>query len=145
MADEFRAQVSLQLNKGNSRFQSQLTAFTADQEGVVGPTPGTVLISKYGTNVDLSQIILPGGFCMMTLLTDGVYVEWGAYDVNGSVGDFIPVGELQPGEPTMFRLSRQIGEELGTGSGTAFTDTGVRLRLKAVGGPAQVKVEAFDA
>ncbi len=144
MASEIRVMASLAINSGSQQHQSQPTSFLADMLGQAGPTPGSILVSKYGTDVNLSQIVYPGGWVRMINLDPTNYVQWGAYDLD-SAGDFIPVGEMLPGEPALFRLSRQLGQEEGTGSGTASGASGVTLRLKAVGGACQVKVEAFDA
>lgn len=145
MASEVTVQSYMQLKKGFLEYQARPNAFTADMEGTVGPTPGAVLVSKYGTSIDLSQILVPGGLCRIMNLDADNYVEWGTYDLDAPRGTFYPVGELLPGESFVLRLSRQLGVQQGTGSGTAFSDSGLALRMKAVGGSCVVLVEAFDA
>lgn len=145
MANEITVQSYLQIKHGFLEYQSRPNAFVASMQGVVGPTPGAVLVSKYGTDISLAQIIVPGGLCRIMNLDSDHYVQWGPYDLDAPNAEYLPVGELLPGESFVFRLSRQLGVQLGTGSGTAFSDSGITLRFKAVGGPCVVLVEAFDA
>ena len=68
------------------------------------------------------------------------YVEWGLYDG----AEFTPIGEILPGEFYVLRLSRFLGSDISTGSGTATTGSGNQLMIKAVTAPCNVVVEAFE-
>ena len=145
MANEIQVQSLLQIKSGFQEYLSRPGAFTADMLGVVGPTPGAFTASKYGTVVDLSQIVYPGGMCEITNLDPDNYVTYGPYDVDAGTGTFRALGELLPGESFVFRLSRMLGKELGTGSGTTYVDSGLYLMVKADTAPCVVRVNAFDA
>lgn len=142
MTNEIRAQVSLQIKAGNLNYQSRPTAFTADLNTVdpAGPTPGSVLISVWGTDVNLSQLTTYGGMCWLTNTDPTNYVTWGKY--IASIGKFVPFGEILPGECFLIRLSRRFNEEqTGTGTYLGSSDT---LHFVASGAPVRVRVEAFD-
>ena len=123
-------------------YQSQPVAFVADVDGTKGPTPGAITVSKFGTDVDLSQLTTPG-LCRIMNMSSSGYIEYGIYDPD-SPAQFIPLGEMLPGETFVLRLSRFLGSQLGTGSGTAVTGSGARLRLKAVPNASTALVEAFE-
>lgn len=144
MANEIRVLASLTLRNANQQFSNNPSSFTADMTGKGGPTPGYLLASKFGTAVNLTQLTYPGGMCVITNVDADDTLIWGVYDLDGTVGNFTPVGELLPGELCVFRLAREIGQQLGTGSGTASVDTGLTLMVKGYGGPCECKVEAFD-
>jgi len=143
MSNEATVQSSLRISKGNLKYQSQPSQFQADVSVGNGPTPGAVTVSKFGTDINLSQLAAPG-LCRLMNLDATNYVEWGAYDLDSPLGQFTPVGELLPGESIVIRLSRFLGKQLGTGSGTPSIDTGITLRLKAHGASCICLVEAFD-
>ena len=134
MSNEAQIRSSLQISKGNLRYNSQPTAFRADVTGTNGPTPGAIAVATAGTNVDLSALTTPG-LCRLMNLDATNYVTWGIYD--GVY--FFPLGEILPGETYVIRLSRILGSE---SPGTA---TGNRLRLVANTAACKVAVEAFEA
>lgn len=143
MANEIQVRSSLQIKNGNQFYQSQPTAFVADQGTAGGPTPGMLLVSQLGTAVSLAQLTALGGLCWMQNLDPTNYVEYGVYDPD--TNEFFPLGEILAGECYTLRLSRFLGSEFGTGtSGTATTGSGVQFMLKAVGGDCQVIVDAFN-
>lgn len=143
MANEIRVQTSLQIRKGSQVYQSQPTSFNADMAGSRGPTPGAILISRNGTDVDLSQLTALGGLCRLMNLDDTNWVEYGVYEP--ATFRFYPLGEILPGESYVIRLSRWLGYEVGTGVGTGSIGGSNTFRLKANAAACVVLVEAFDA
>lgn len=141
MANEAQIRASLLIQKGNLRYQSQPTAFSADITTGKGPVPGAIAVATTGTNVDLSELEQPG-FVRLMNLDETNYVEWGVWDTERSV--FFQVGELKPGEIALFRLSRNFGEEF-AGPGTGTTAATNLLRLMANIAACVVLVEAFDS
>lgn len=148
MADEARITSSLQIIKraedGTILLDArpQPTTFTADVAGVKGPTPGAITVSTAGTDVDLSELTVPG-LCRFMNNDDVNFVTYGIWDPTGVV--FYPLGELLPGESYVIRLSRDIEEEFGTGDpGTAVQDTDNKLRFKASVAAVVVTVEAYE-
>lgn len=138
MANEARINSSLQIKTGNLDYQSRPTAFQATVTGAKGPTPGAIAVSTAGTDVDLSELSTPG-LCFITNIDSTNYVTYGIWD--GAT--FYPLGELLPGECYVLRLSRSLTQEYGTGTGTTGTNIN-RLRLKANGATANIRVEAFE-
>lgn len=132
-------------------YQSRPSAFTADFNGSVGPTPGMITVGPGGSNVNLSALTTVGGWCFIQNCSGSETIEWGVYDLEGTTpGRFIPVGQLLPGESFNFRMSDLFGKEIGTGTGTAPTSdpTPIALRIRtkrrAISASANVKIEAFD-
>lgn len=141
MSNEIRVQCSLQIKNGFLDYASRPTAFLADMATVGGPSPGEISVALAGTDVDLSQLTDPGFVWLMNLDPTN-YVEFGVYD--SVTGKFYPLGELLPGQFTQFMLSRFLGAEFGTGTGTGgFTGT-TRFRIKATGSACRVVVHAFE-
>ncbi len=143
MANEAQIRISLNIRLGTLTYQSSPTGYNADVLTNHGYTPGTILVSKYGTDVDLTQLSQPG-LCIIQNLDDTNFVEYGIYDLDSPNAAFYPLGEVLPGEIYLLRLSRLLGYQLGTGSGTASGDTGLRLRFKANTAACRVKIEAFE-
>lgn len=140
MANEFDARLSVSIKKGNLDYQSRPTDFQADQVGDGGPTPGTILCSTDGTDVDLTELTTPGIAWIMNLDVTN-YVEVGVWDATALV--FYPFMELLPGEFFVVRLSRYIQQEF-SGTGTHDTASSSRLRVKAIGAACRVRVEVFE-
>ncbi len=143
MSNEIRVQSSLQVRKGELDYSSRPTSFNANMAGSRGPTPGMVMCSPTGTDIDLTQLAVLGGVCRIQNLDPTNYIECGPYDPN--VTTYLPFIELLPGESYPLRLSRFLGSEMGNVPGTGTTGSSVRLRIKGVGGTCPVLVEAFDA
>lgn len=145
MAGEATLRVSLTIRKDNLNYQSNPTGFSATVTGTKGPTPGYVLISTLGTDIDLSKLTQPG-LCWMQNLSLVNAVEYGIWDPE--IAKFYPLGELLPGECFPLRLSRNLAKEFGSGGTT--TGTGVtgpttnRLRFRAMAASVPVRVEAFE-
>lgn len=103
-----------------------------------GPTPGAVGITTVGTDIDLSQLTVPG-WCFLKNMDDSDTVEYGIHD--GSV--FHPMGELGPGDETVFKFSRNFGEEhvyQGTGTGATVNT----FHAKSYNGAAVLLVECWE-
>lgn len=148
MSGEAQMQVSLQITKDDTagilNYRSYPTQFTADVSGALGPTPGAFIASITGTDVDLTQLTVPG-LCKITNQDDTNYVTYGIHEE--STNQFYPLGEVLAGEFYIFRLSRWLGlewAEPGTGTGTALGSNN-KLMIRASTAPVVVLVEAFEA
>jgi hypothetical protein len=142
MANEVRVNASLAINKptANQNYQALPSAFRADMTGSKGPLPGAVTIPVIGADIDLSGLTSLGGFCRIMNIDTVNYVTYGIKDTGTNT--FYPLGEMQPGETFIIRLSRKLGkDEVGTGT---FSGSTAHLHMKADTGPCVVKVEAFD-
>lgn len=142
MANEVDIRAGLNIRKTNADgsivlidYQSRPNGIRADMAGDIGPTPGAVTVSTSGTNISLSALTAYGGWAFFMNYDDTNFVEYGIYDG----ADFHPLGELQPGEFTVLRLSRNI---LYGGTGTALVNN---LRFRADTAACVVFVGAFDA
>ena len=140
MSNEAQIRSSLSIVSDNLTYRSQPTAYNADVAGSKGPVPGAIAVSTVGTDVDFSELTTPA-LCKIQNLDDTNFVEYGIWDPEGST--FYPLGELLPGEFSVLRLSRNLQQEFGTGTGTTGADTN-RLRFRADTATLQVSVEAFE-
>ena len=124
--------------------RSQPMVFNIDVVGIKGPSPGAILVSVTGTDVDLSELVVPG-LCRFMNLDDDNFFEYGIFDPDTST--FYPLGEVGPGHFYVLHLSRNLAWQYGTGTGTG-TSPGEgetnRLRLKADTAPLNALVEAFE-
>lgn len=115
--------------------------FIDDVSGSVGPTPGAFQVTTAGVDADLSELTTPG-YCIIRNLDTEIdgnnFIEWGIWDGT----KFYPIGELAPGHFCLFKLSRNLGVEYGTGS--TSLGTGNTLRLKANLYTCFGAVEAFE-
>ena len=164
MANEAQIAVSatvriLQNGLVDQQWQPQPTSFSADVSQAGGPSPGGFLASTTGTQVVLSSLTQPG-FCRIQNLgvnssgaslwgTPGQQYYWQNYVEVGlyvpSLGKFIPLMELLPGESYVIRLSRYIGSEFGGSEpGTSPEGGGIQLMVKAIGTASKVVVEAIE-
>jgi len=134
MSNEARVTCNLQITKGNLQHRSFPTAFLCDVVGTNGPTPGALLATTVGVDVDLSLLTTPG-LCRLSNLDSTNYVIWGLHDGV----DFYPLGEILPGEFYVIRLFRYLG---GIGTGTGGT---VSLHIRADTDDCNVLVDAFEA
>lgn len=103
---------SLDVRKGNLRYKHPKSSFQADMDGSLGPTPGALLISVAGTDINLDEIIVPG-FVVVDNYDDTNFFTLGLWDPTTSY--FYPILEVGPGEFYPFKLSRYLLDELGTG------------------------------
>lgn len=142
MSNEVRVQMSLNIRNGNLNHQSRPTSFIADMVGGGGPVPGQINVPVAGVNVGFATLDTMGGMCTLQNLDTVNFVTYGIWDSVTS--KFLPLGELRPSEgPFLIRLSRELGREYGTGTGS--TSSGDSLRLKADTATCKVVVNAFDA
>jgi len=141
MSDEISIRSSLQIRKDNLEYQSKPTAFNATMVAdAAAPTPGRITVPIEGVDVDLTALTTPGIARLMNLDSTN-YITYGIYDPDGDT--FYPLGELLPGESYVLRMSRNLQEEYGTGTGTTGADTN-RLRLKADTASCEALVEIFE-
>lgn len=113
--------------------------FLADVTLTEGPSPGYVLATVDGTDVDLSDLTTPG-LCWVKNMDDTNFVSVGIWEPDTS--HFYPLLELLPGEEYVVRLSRYVTEQFeGTGTGTPTPNA--TLRLKANTASVPCSVEAF--
>ena len=137
MSNEATVRGSLQISTTNLKYRSYPTSFQADVSGEVGPTPGAFSASTDGTDVDLTELTTPG-LAIIKNLDATNYVEVGIWDGL----EFYPLIEIGPGEQYPVKLSRNIGNSYGTGTGTLGADTS--MRIKADTAACVVVVEAFE-
>lgn len=150
MADEARVQCSLGIRKVDSAtgvvqldYQSRPTAFTVDVSGAKGPSPGAVSISLSGTDIDLSQLTLPGLVAFQNLDATN-YVDVGVYEPG--TGVFYPVFEVGPGEVYVMKFSRNFKEQWsGTVTGTGTDAANNTLHGRANGAAVNLYVGAFES
>jgi len=141
MSREGTVNQSLSIIKDNLDYRSkQGNSFNFDVSIGKGPSPGAITVTGAGTDVDFSELTTPA-VCRITNLDDTDFVEYGIYD--SVTGELYLLGEVLPGETWPFRLSRNLGSSIS--SGTAIVDTGHTLRIVSNNGPVNVLVEAFDA
>lgn len=144
MSGEVKSRSYLSIDKGNLHWRSSRSEFTADVDAAEpgGPSPGTVLATTSGVNVDLSKLTNPS-LCEIenNSPTTGNYVTVGIWDGT----ELYPIMEILPGEKYVIRLSRFLGQSLEAGAGTGTADSGTyTLRLKAALATARCNVHAFD-
>jgi len=143
MANEIRITSGLSINtpaSGPVLIENFSDSFQADMAGRKGPSPGAISVSTAGTDVDFSELTTPA-ICRIKNLDGTNFVEYGIWDPDNS--KFFPLGEILPGEAYVLRLSRNLMEEFGTGTGT--TGPGINtLRFKADTAPVVVVVDAYE-
>jgi hypothetical protein len=145
MSEEVNVSSSLQITKVDGSktllsYQSSPTSFIGSMSGTKGPVPGSIQATLAGVDIDFSQLTTPA-YCRMMNYDADNFVEYGIWDPEGDT--FYPLGEILPGESYVLRLSRNLQEEFGTGTGTSGPDTN-RLRLKADTAPCNITIEAFE-
>lgn len=119
-------------------YRSEPNQFRGDVTGKFGPAPGAFSVTTEGVDVDLSMFTTPG-YCIIRNLDATNFFTIGAWDGI----EFIPLFEVLPGEHYVMRLSRQVGNAYGTGTGV--TDTGNTLRFKADTAAVNAVVEGFES
>lgn len=140
MPNEITVRSNLAIVNGDLEYSSRPAAFQADQAVAIGPTPGTLLVSTNGIDIDLSELTTPGMARFQNLSTANI-IDVGRFDPDSN--KFYPFLKLKPGESYIVRLSEHITEEyLGTGTGT--TSSATTLRAKARNAASRLLVEAFN-
>jgi hypothetical protein len=141
VSGEAQLQISMRIAKGFLTYQSQPTSFKADVAVAKGQTPGGIVATKAGTDVDLSKLSNPG-LCRFQNLDSINTITVGRWDPV--TNRFYPMMDLLPGEFYIIRLAKDVTEEYGgTGTGTGAAPT--TLRIKATNTPCNVLVEAFES
>jgi len=141
MSEEAQVRSALQIQKGKLDYSSKPTAFMADVSGTNGPSPGAVTVATTGTDIDFYQLTTPA-LCRIMNLDSTNRVDYGIYDPE--TVKYYPFGELLAGESFVIRLSRDLQQEYGTGTGTTGANTN-RLHFRAENSAVNVLVEAFEA
>lgn len=143
MSGEVRSTIQVNIRKGNLNYQS----FPASWQGNIdatnpsGPAPGAIQVTTAGVSVVFNELVLPS-YCILQNLDLTNFVSYGL-DYGG---DFLPLGEVLPGELYVIRLSRLLGtliSDVITGTGAAAS--GATFFLKAEISPVNVFVGAFEA
>lgn len=140
MANEATVRSGLSIRKDNLEYISYPSQFLADVAGVMGPVPGALIVPVSGINIDFTGLTQPA-LCWMINLDETNFVTVGVSDPETVV--FYPILELLPGECYAVRLSRNLSQELGTGTGTIGPSTNT-LQLRADTASCNVRVEAFE-
>lgn len=151
MADEIQIQIGMTIVKDNVRlFQNALNAFTADMNGKFGPTPGAVVATTSGTDVDLSFLTVPGWAFITNIdpieADGGNPVDIGIWDPD--TDKFYPFARLKPQQAFPMPLSPFLSMEFGEGSSTGTGTTGASvntLRVRGLRRSVNVVIEAFEA
>jgi hypothetical protein len=146
MADEARISAGLNVRKVVNgvtllEYQSRPAAFTADVAGTKGPVPGAIAISRFGTDINLGELVNPG-LCRIMNLDDENAMRVGIY--NTDQAEFYPFLKLLPGESFVIRLDPDVNEEY-AGTGTGTTGEANTLRAIAENETSNLLVEAFEA
>lgn len=128
MPNEATINASLKIRVGSLDYISRPSSFKVDVSAAGGPTPGQILATTGGLNVDLSALATPGLCRIQNLeLKGGNFVTVGIHDTV----NFFPLMDLLPGESYTFRLA------------TTVADGSNDLRVVADTGSVKVLVEAF--
>lgn len=138
MSNEIQVRSSLTIKKGGLFFPNQPLGFSDTMVGLGGPTPGYLLATTAGIDVDLSELNVPG-WCVINNLDPDNFVEVGIREPATST--FYPMLEVPPGTGYPIKLSRNIMEEyVGTGTSPATNF----LHIKANTASCKVIVQAFE-
>jgi hypothetical protein len=118
--------------------------YTDDVAGVGGPTPGYLVATPAGVDVDLSALGTPG-WVEIRNYSQVDYITIGIWDGDFSAV-FFPMMEIPPGKHQCFKLSRFIGQVIDeAGTGTAAPGESNFLRIKSGGASCKVYVGAYEA
>lgn len=141
MANEATVLSGLNILTGNLNYRPPQQQFQGNVTGAFGPVPGAVLIATApGTSILLTGIIVPG-YCKISNIDQTNFVTIGIWDGT----HFFPMLEVRPNESYVVRLSRELGNEYGTGTGTGTVGSGMVLRAVADTAAVKLVVEAFEA
>ena len=148
MANEVTIRFGVRIRKGNVNYRPPDRQYRAhiESESPAGPTPGSILVTTEGTDLDFGDIVDPG-FCFITNIDNagGSNISIGPYDPE--TDRFYPIYEIAPGEVQPGRLDSLLGWESypasATGTGTGTSGQTTRLRLRAKSHDCYAHVEAF--
>lgn len=141
MANEATVRSYLQIKADEIDYVSRPSSFKADVTGRIGPTPGVVHATTFGTDVSLA-LLTNKGLCRIQNLDLNNYVIVGIWEPDTS--KFYPFMKILPGESFVLRLSPDFGAEY-AGTGSVVGDSNNTLRIKAANASCYVLVEAFEA
>jgi hypothetical protein len=150
VSNEARVQSSLSVQKRDAAgvvslidYQGRPASFAADVGGNSGPYGGVFLVPVTGLNLTVVAALVAGG------MQPGLYRIMNQDAANLVVygqlyaGEFVPWGELLPGETYVGRLYRFFGSDFSTvGTGTAG-QPGSQIHLQSTGGTCAVLFELF--
>ena len=141
MANEVQFNSAFAIKKGNVDERMYPNAFKDDITGDgKGPTPGAVTATTSGTNVDLSELTVPG-YCRIRNQDEINDVHYGIWDGT----EFYPFGEVGPGRHVDLKLSKYFGRSMGA-AGTGTYDVGTyELQVRSENADCNVTIEAFEA
>lgn len=139
MASEIQVRTQVTIRKGNVDYRSNPARSVETMVGEGGPTPGAILVSIAGVDINLSQLTTPGRVWVQNQ-DDTNYVTIGVHD--GTL--FHPFLEVLPGNHESFRFSRDIGQEHDV-PGTGSTGNVNTMHIVANSAPCWVTIDAFEA
>ena len=106
-----------------------------------GPSPGLVVATPQGTEVDLSQLVNP--VFGMVINESDVAIELGIF--NSDQAEFYPFMRVPPRKALPWFCSPNILGEYASGTGTGLTGQSNKLMAKSMGSSdAYVIIELFD-
>ncbi len=145
MAGEAQFSMSLTIRKMSGQlslidYNPRPTTYSLDVDGIGGPTPGQILATQDGTDVDLSQLSRPG-VCRIHNMDPDNWVKVGRWDPD--TDRFYPLLRIPPGMSQPLVLDNDVRDEY-EGTGTGTTATFSTLRIKGVNASCKVLVEAFE-
>lgn len=146
MSREVQASARLSIRDAGQRidWKTPQRSFSFDLADTYGPTPGVILATVHGTDVDLSAIDVLG-WCFFHNLDEVNYVQVGIWDP--SAPRFHPFMRLPPTFAWPVLLDEFLQWEFGSGPGTGTGTLGAedkRLRVRAYNQSCRVRVEAWN-
>ena len=150
MANEARVQSSLVIRSSDTGmdYRSNPTTFLADVANPRGPKPGLLTVTPHEVEVVSFSPLTTPALCRIQNLDPDTVLEYGVWDAG--ISKFFPLGEVQPGESYVIRLSRNLGKDyVGTGTVSETGPSYLGIKCGQVSGTADhtvnALVEAFDA
>jgi hypothetical protein len=142
MSNEATINASLNILQpgGIGTWRSNITAFRANVLGTLGPTPGGIIATPNGVDVNFGSLVIPA-LCVIQNYDPVNYLEYGIYDPSTTT--YYPLGEVQAGEGYVIRLSRRLTHSEGN-VGTGTTGSSKTFRVKAPDGNVDCFVGAFS-
>lgn len=145
MANEITITTGLTVRKGNLNHRPPRRTFKADMAGSTGISPGAILVTTDGVDLEFTELADPG-WCHITNIAEdgGSDIQYGPYDpeTDRYYGWF----NISPGESSVFKFDQQFqwesypASEQGTGTGGQTN----RLRFRAKTAACYVLVEAIE-
>lgn len=146
MADEINATIRMSVRKTSTSGaiilidEDHTATFNMNMGDRLGPAPGLQRIPTTGKDIDLSELNVPGP-CFIKNMDQTNFVTYGIKEP--ATGKFYPWGDLRPGEASLFRFSKYLGEEfIGIGTGTDPTPNTVHFMANTAA--VQVYIGAYE-